>query len=333
MLKFKIDGINKHNGADFNDALRRANDETYVKFLCGEMGNGILNVEEDDYAPKLIGNLVIMGLSASIIREGEVKYKFSPQNSYFTDTRIGNAAMDEFMSALQNGADHNQAELAASNYLQRNGYNVNARGGVSIDLDKAQFEAQYNGHATISNIFERKADGAYKHNFVQVEWLKWRAGWIACSAQQSTENDALRAALQALLHNGNFFEIDDATIEKFVTSSNADSIMHTKEGAEATLKARALLAGHAVSAQQAPVKAVALKFGDCYGGTRNAYTVFGTYRIHDPSGDGGYWPSFEFNEIEIDGQWPEYLTLDSAIAICQSDFNRIVNTLIDWPKS
>ncbi len=57
---------------------------------------------------------------------------FHPMHSILTDTEAGRAALDEYTAARESGQSHDQAEMVASNVLQRAGYNVNARGGVTI---------------------------------------------------------------------------------------------------------------------------------------------------------------------------------------------------------
>ena len=66
----------------------------------------------------------------------------SPSRSTIRDTRpasgaltdAGRAALEEYEGARLRGLTHDDAELAASNSLQRAGYNVNARGGVTIQV-------------------------------------------------------------------------------------------------------------------------------------------------------------------------------------------------------
>lgn len=60
-------------------------------------------------------------------------YTFSAADSHLADTDAGRAALEEYEVARERGASHDDAELQASNVLQRAGYNVNARGGVTIE--------------------------------------------------------------------------------------------------------------------------------------------------------------------------------------------------------
>ena len=52
--------------------------------------------------------------------------------SHLNDTEAGREAIDEYERAIESGKDHDEAEIIASNVLQRAGYNVNAKGGVTI---------------------------------------------------------------------------------------------------------------------------------------------------------------------------------------------------------
>lgn len=60
-------------------------------------------------------------------------YRFINGDETFNNCEAGRLALEEYEGALLRGASHDQAEMAASNYLQRAGYNVNARGGVTIE--------------------------------------------------------------------------------------------------------------------------------------------------------------------------------------------------------
>ena len=62
--------------------------------------------------------------------------RFAPMHAHFADCEAGQRALSEYIEARANGVDHDRACLQASNILQRAGYNVNARGGVSIDTDE-----------------------------------------------------------------------------------------------------------------------------------------------------------------------------------------------------
>lgn len=60
-------------------------------------------------------------------------YKFSHAESHLANTDAGRAALEEYEIARERGVTHDDAELQASNVLQRAGYNVNSRGGVTIE--------------------------------------------------------------------------------------------------------------------------------------------------------------------------------------------------------
>ncbi len=61
-------------------------------------------------------------------------YTFSASDSHLSNTKAGKIALEEYECALLRGLSHEDAELTASNSLQRAGYNVNARGGVTIEV-------------------------------------------------------------------------------------------------------------------------------------------------------------------------------------------------------
>ena len=67
----------------------------------------------------------------------QLNARFSPSDAFFSDCEAGIQALDEYETARERGIDHDQATIMVSNVLQRAGYNVNARGGVSIDTDEA----------------------------------------------------------------------------------------------------------------------------------------------------------------------------------------------------
>lgn len=52
--------------------------------------------------------------------------------SHLNDTDAGREAIDEYQRAMEAGKDHDEAEIMASNVLQRAGFNVNSKGGVTI---------------------------------------------------------------------------------------------------------------------------------------------------------------------------------------------------------
>ena len=60
--------------------------------------------------------------------------RFAPADAHFADCQAGLNALDEYTVARERGKDHIEAAILASNVLQRAGYNVNAKGGVSIDF-------------------------------------------------------------------------------------------------------------------------------------------------------------------------------------------------------
>ena len=66
----------------------------------------------------------------------QLNARFSPSDAFFADCEAGIQALDEYTTARERGIDHDLATIMASNVLQRAGYNVNARGGVSIDTDE-----------------------------------------------------------------------------------------------------------------------------------------------------------------------------------------------------
>ena len=51
--------------------------------------------------------------------------------------------------------------------------------------DQAQFEAWYGGPNAPSHAFEKNTSGFYKYSATKKAWEDWRAGWLACSAQQA----------------------------------------------------------------------------------------------------------------------------------------------------
>lgn len=62
--------------------------------------------------------------------------RFSAAHEYFSDIKVGRDALDTYEYWRAEGKSHDEAEILASNVLQRAGYNVNARGGISIDTDE-----------------------------------------------------------------------------------------------------------------------------------------------------------------------------------------------------
>lgn len=55
------------------------------------------------------------------------------QYSHLADTDAGRAAVEEYEAAIASGKDHVEAEIMASNVLQRAGFNVNLSGGITIE--------------------------------------------------------------------------------------------------------------------------------------------------------------------------------------------------------
>lgn len=63
----------------------------------------------------------------------QLNAQFAPADAHFADCQAGIDALEEYTVARERGNDHIEATIMASNVLQRAGYNVNAKGGVSID--------------------------------------------------------------------------------------------------------------------------------------------------------------------------------------------------------
>lgn len=61
-------------------------------------------------------------------------YGFEPKYAYLSGTEVGEAAMAEFLDAMNDGKSKDEAEMIASNYLCRSGINANRFGGISIDF-------------------------------------------------------------------------------------------------------------------------------------------------------------------------------------------------------
>lgn len=62
--------------------------------------------------------------------------RFPPMHAHFAGCEAGIKALETYEYWRAEGKDHDEACVLASNVLQRAGYNVNARGGVSIDTDE-----------------------------------------------------------------------------------------------------------------------------------------------------------------------------------------------------
>ena len=63
--------------------------------------------------------------------------RYAPMHAHFNDCEAGREALAEYIAARERGIARIDADILASNILQRAGYNVNAKGGVSIDTDEA----------------------------------------------------------------------------------------------------------------------------------------------------------------------------------------------------
>lgn len=59
--------------------------------------------------------------------------RFAAIDAHLSDCAAGQEALQEYELAREQGKDHLEATLIASNVLQRAGYNVNANGGVTIE--------------------------------------------------------------------------------------------------------------------------------------------------------------------------------------------------------
>lgn len=75
--------------------------------------------------------------------------RFSAANEYFGGIKVGRDALETYEYWRAEGKSHDEAEILASNVLQRAGYNVNARGGISIDTDEPAEPDGDIGHAQI----------------------------------------------------------------------------------------------------------------------------------------------------------------------------------------
>lgn len=61
-----------------------------------------------------------------------MNYEIYDRFSHLNDTDAGQAALEVYADMIESGKDADEAEVAASNVLQRAGYNVNQSGGASI---------------------------------------------------------------------------------------------------------------------------------------------------------------------------------------------------------
>lgn len=75
--------------------------------------------------------------------------RFSAAHEYFGGIKVGRDALDTYEYWRAEGKSHDEAEILASNVLQRAGYNINARGGISIDTDEAPEQEEEIEHAHV----------------------------------------------------------------------------------------------------------------------------------------------------------------------------------------
>lgn len=61
-----------------------------------------------------------------------MNYEIYDRYSHLSGADAGREALDLYAQMIEAGKDADEAEVAASNVLQRAGYNVNSAGGVSI---------------------------------------------------------------------------------------------------------------------------------------------------------------------------------------------------------
>lgn len=59
-------------------------------------------------------------------------YEIYDRFGHLNKTDVGHEAIEVYEAAIEAGKSEDEAEVLASNVLQRAGYNVNAYGGVSI---------------------------------------------------------------------------------------------------------------------------------------------------------------------------------------------------------
>ena len=62
--------------------------------------------------------------------------------SHLNDTDVGKQALEVYGAALEDGKGEDEAEVMASNVLERAGYHVNSKGGVSIRPDPSGIEQE-----------------------------------------------------------------------------------------------------------------------------------------------------------------------------------------------
>ena len=59
-------------------------------------------------------------------------FQITDRFSHLNDTDAGREALKEYERAIESGKDHDEAEIMASNVMQRAGFNVNSKGGITI---------------------------------------------------------------------------------------------------------------------------------------------------------------------------------------------------------
>lgn len=87
--------------------------------------NGLIDSTDFDWGAAGANWATALG----IVRSG---YAIVDQFSHLNGTDAGREAVEEYESAAKAGKDHDEAQIMASNVLQRAGYNVNSKGGVTI---------------------------------------------------------------------------------------------------------------------------------------------------------------------------------------------------------
>ena len=82
--------------------------------------------------------------------------QFAPIDAHFADCDAGKNALQEYELAREQGHDHIESVIRASNVLQRAGYNVNAKGGVSIDWnpDVVTHDGRLHDYAAVVNLMD-----------------------------------------------------------------------------------------------------------------------------------------------------------------------------------
>lgn len=109
-----------------------ADAEAMAVLLLGSEYADTENIPEDEW-------LELCAKADSITRPramGNLNARFSAAHEYFGSIKAGRDALATYTYWRSEGRSHDEAEILASNVLQRAGYNVNARGGISIDTDE-----------------------------------------------------------------------------------------------------------------------------------------------------------------------------------------------------